>query len=214
MYPLTGGGPKTLLPIGPVTALDRIVRVGLDLELSILVGADCSYREIAEHLRGRYGKRVSVVHREPQGYLYDVSWLSAGIEGPILVVDADTVCDTARLSALAASPVTGTGLVFGVAATPLSDDVRSIRLRRGTGHLVLVPAALTLVPRCAGAYSFAPDGLAWLWQYASTPHRDFHGFVDYLCATRAPCELFDLGVAVNMNEPNDHRLAQEMFGGD
>lgn len=140
IHTMTGGGPKSLLPLGDTTLLGQSLRhfrdQGVD-DLVIVTGYQRAM--IADYARREWPGKLEIVynpHYESTNVLYSF-WLSLPYLGAqdFLFLHADTVFSAEVLSRVLAHAATD-GIIFAVDDHPCEDEEMKVQVRDGLVKLV------------------------------------------------------------------------------
>jgi GTP:adenosylcobinamide-phosphate guanylyltransferase len=228
---VTGGRPKTLVPVAGEPILGRLLRslfrcADGGAAVSTIVYTRQSDTEIPAFLAAHAGG-VEVGRREPQGYLRDIVDISQDVGEEFTVIDCDLIAPCAELASFltqagSAEPGSDTwarpAMVFGVSAHPPSADPRSIRPTALDGVLGLGPGTASWLPRAIGAYRWSPAAVDRASRFVAESTRaqspgTFHDYVRCLADERAPATLIGFSSALNVNTRAELDLAATFVRG-
>jgi hypothetical protein len=211
MRPVTGGTPKTLIPVGGQPILGRLLAAVRQAGRPAVVYAQPPGQLLEADLAAIPGPPVQVRYRKPQGYLPDLAAIFAAEGDELTVLDADMAVPHADLCAfLAATRDCDAGLLAGQSALPPSRDPRSIRLIPDTsGRLQAGAGEDSSLPRTVGAYHWRPPAVAAARAFLSDGPRTFHEFIGWLTAGTRQVRVatFTFSAAVNVNTPAELGIA-------
>jgi molybdopterin-guanine dinucleotide biosynthesis protein A len=211
MRSLTGGAPKTLIPITGQPILGRLLAAAREARRPAVVYAQQPAGLIEDYLATLPGSQVSVRHRYPAGYLPDMAEIFGQDGDELTILDADMVVPHGELRAfLARAADTTADLLVGQAANPPSRDPRSIRLVPAAGgRFQLGPPEEQSLPRTTGAYHWRPHAVAAVHAFLNDGPRTFHEFIAHLADhSQVRVETFRFSAGINVNTPAERDIAE------
>lgn len=210
MHALTGGDPKTLIEVAGVPILRRLLAVIADVGRDAIVLAQPSDELIPSYLASLKFSNVSLLRRNPCGYLNDLAWVFATTNSEVSVVNSDTVLPYDEAFEFLGTFLTkeAADLVVGQSAYPREDRPRAIRfVETRSGSFRLADPQDAHLPRASGVYHWREKAIQAACEFASSGTRTFHEFIPSIQG-RISVRTFTFSGAVNVNTPEELSLAE------